>query len=583
MANEIVELEVKSNIGELSKDTQAIIEAIKGAKKETKDLSKETEGVGEASKKSVGGIKKLTVGFKTLAKATGFIFLINKAFEIFSEVLGKNQKVVDALDIAMESLSIVFNDLFSFISDNVGNITGWFKDIFENPKEKIKELGTAIKEGLIDRFNQAMEVLGLVAKSFGQIISGDFSAAFDTIKQAGKETVDVFTGVDKSYEKVTGTISNYVTEVVKSAKATVELNKASELAKVQVQGIIEEYDRQAEKLRQIRDDETKTFDERIEANKKLGEVLTEQGVEMQKLVDIQVKAAQVEYDKNKSQENLIVLTEALNEKKAVEAQITGFQSEQLTNQVSLEKELGEVKKEVLLSGLSGMELELAELKTSYEMKLEMARKAGEDTTAITAEYEAQKAEIIKKAAEELEDFKKDLQMKAFQTLGANLDASMNELEGNYSKEKRLAEANGKSTEDIDKKYEAKRQKIAKQQKKFKVAEALITTYQMASLAYKDGLEAGGPAGIVLGPIAAGVATLAGLANVRTILAQDVGGGGGGGGSVSAETQAPAPQMMSGAFDISGGIAPEASRAYVVTDEMSNSQDQLANIRRRATI
>ena len=42
-------------------------------------------------------------------------------------------------------------------------------------------------------------------------------------------------------------------------------------------------------------------------------------------------------------------------------------------------------------------------------------------------------------------------------------------------------------------------------------------------------------------------------------------------------------MMSGAFDISGGVAPEATRAYVVTDEMSNSQNQLANIRRRATI
>ena len=48
-------------------------------------------------------------------------------------------------------------------------------------------------------------------------------------------------------------------------------------------------------------------------------------------------------------------------------------------------------------------------------------------------------------------------------------------------------------------------------------------------------------------------------------------------------QTPAPQMMSGAFDISGGEAPEPTRAYVVTDEMSNSQNQLANIRRRATI
>tara|TARA_Y100000593_G_scaffold27362_2_gene54690 strand:- start:1247 stop:2683 length:1437 start_codon:yes stop_codon:yes gene_type:complete len=51
----------------------------------------------------------------------------------------------------------------------------------------------------------------------------------------------------------------------------------------------------------------------------------------------------------------------------------------------------------------------------------------------------------------------------------------------------------------------------------------------------------------------------------------------------AETSPPAPQMMSGAFELGGGIAPEPVKAYVVTDEMTNSQDQLANIRRRATI
>jgi hypothetical protein len=58
-------------------------------------------------------------------------------------------------------------------------------------------------------------------------------------------------------------------------------------------------------------------------------------------------------------------------------------------------------------------------------------------------------------------------------------------------------------------------------------------------------------------------------------------GGGGGGGIAPQT--PAPQMMSGAFELGGGIAPEPVKAFVVTDEMTNSQNQLANIRRRATI
>ena len=556
MAKEVLELEVKSNISGISKDTEAIIAAIKGAKEETKGLSKETENVGDASKKSVGGIKKLTVGFKTLAKATGFIFLMNKAFEVFQEILGKNQKVVDAFDIAMESLSIAFNDLFGFIENNVGAITGFFKDIFENPAERVKELGTAIKEGLIDRFNQAVEVMGLVAKSFGQLISGEFSAAFDTIKEAGKETVDVFTGVDKSYDDVAKSISNYVTETVKSAKATVQLNKDAEIAKVQVQGLIEEYDRQAEKLRQVRDDETKTFAERIEANKQLGDVLIEQGVEMQKLVDIQVKAAQVEFNKNQSQENLIALTEALNEKKAVEAQITGFQSEQLTNQVSLEKELGEVKKEVTNASLEGMELELAELKNSYEMQLEMARKAGEDTTAIEKKY-AKDRENIKKG-EQLTD-----EEIAKNKMAMNIDIANQGLQI-------LGDAAGEGTA------------IAKGAA---IAQATIAGTQSVINAFNS---ANANVGATAGTFGAYPITMAGLAatfsamNIAKIASggkPSASGGGGGG----AAPQTPAPQMMSGAFELGGGIKPEPMKAFVVTDEMSNSQNQLANIRRTATI
>jgi len=42
-------------------------------------------------------------------------------------------------------------------------------------------------------------------------------------------------------------------------------------------------------------------------------------------------------------------------------------------------------------------------------------------------------------------------------------------------------------------------------------------------------------------------------------------------------------MMSGAFELSGVSEPEPVKAFVVTDEMTSSQNQLANIRRRATI
>ena len=47
--------------------------------------------------------------------------------------------------------------------------------------------------------------------------------------------------------------------------------------------------------------------------------------------------------------------------------------------------------------------------------------------------------------------------------------------------------------------------------------------------------------------------------------------------------APSPQMMSGAFELTGGQPVEPTRAYVVSDDITNSQNGLEIIRRRATI
>ena len=42
-------------------------------------------------------------------------------------------------------------------------------------------------------------------------------------------------------------------------------------------------------------------------------------------------------------------------------------------------------------------------------------------------------------------------------------------------------------------------------------------------------------------------------------------------------------MMGGTFELGGGIKPEPVQAYVVSDDITNNQDKLAAIRRRATI
>ena len=85
-------------------------------------------------------------------------------------------------------------------------------------------------------------------------------------------------------------------------------------------------------------------------------------------------------------------------------------------------------------------------------------------------------------------------------------------------------------------------------------------------------------------IAQSIATgVMGAAAIQKILSANPEGGGGGGGGAAATPTPPAPEMMSGAFTLSGGQAVEPARAYVVSDDITNNQNKLAIIRRRATI
>jgi len=82
-------------------------------------------------------------------------------------------------------------------------------------------------------------------------------------------------------------------------------------------------------------------------------------------------------------------------------------------------------------------------------------------------------------------------------------------------------------------------------------------------------------------LAAGFAAM----NIQKILAGEgpSAGDDGGGGDEEVVNTTPAPQMLSGSFNLEGATAPEPLRAFVVTDDLTNSQNQLANIRRRSTI
>jgi len=235
---------------------------------------------------------------------------------------------------------------------------------------------------------------------------------------------DVVTGVNNTFDKVAeviptvvSSITDYAKSTVEAARATVDLNKQAEVAAVINQGLIEKYDRQAEQQRQIRDDESKTIEERIAANNRLGEILDEQSEKMLENVDITIKAAQAEFDKNQNQENYIALLEAQNEREAVLAQIEGFRSEQLINRISLEREAGEQKIELLEKEIELEEQKKQAVNDALDAVIDAA---GEETKVGRALFIAKQAILIK---EQIMEAKATLQRITLRASEASVDTA----------------------------------------------------------------------------------------------------------------------------------------------------------------
>lgn len=315
-----------------------------------RQIASQTDKNSETQDDFNGSLKKVEKSTKSLAsgfKATGVaikamgIGLVISAFNVVKDLFQSNQVIADKFGTTFKALSIAFNDFFDYVTKNAEGIVTFFKNIFENPLESLKEFGNLIKENIIERFQSALEVAGFMAEALGKLFEGDFAGALDSVKEAGKEMVDVFTGVDDTVGKVgelATAAANYAKETFKAAEGLQAQENAAKRAAAIQAGLVEQYDRQAEKIRQIRDNDLISIDERIKANNDLGKVLEEQEKAMLAQANLQVQAAQNQYNLNKSIENEVALIDARNNVKGVEAQIETLRSEQISNRNALEKE-----------------------------------------------------------------------------------------------------------------------------------------------------------------------------------------------------------------------------------------------------
>jgi len=585
MVKKTIELEAKADkaikeIEDLKKQIESLNKEVVSANKKTEEGLK---GVEDASKATAKGLR----GIGTAIKAIG-IGLLLEAFNFFKETIGENQKALDLFNTVFETMSLAFNDFINFITGNFGTVVDFFKAIFEDPLQSVEDLGNAIKNNIIERFESALEVAGFLGTALKKLFQGDFAGALDAAQEAGKELIDVVTGVDDTFDKTVEVVTNvakatkdYVVQTVAAARANVELNKQAEVARVLQQGLVETYDRQAEKLRQIRDEERNTIQERIKANNDLKAVLDEQEAAMLKQVDVQIASAQAAYDKNQNQENYIALLEATQEREAVLAQIEGFRSEQLSNDLALQRELVELTESQIEAenerAISQKEFQ-AELIEGEYLRLQALKTVAEEEARLEEERLTKKRDQYKAGTQAYVDANNELL--AFQQENNQKQVEL-ERDLQLSKQQLVSDAISNLISIVG--------ANSKFGKGLAVVQAIRDTYVGANKA----LAAAPPP---FNFISAAAVIAGGIANVKQITAsqdpQPPSGFSvsGGGGSFSAPALSIPPQISSvGASGISqladtiNSQANKPMRAYVVAGDVTTAQSLERNTIKEASI
>lgn len=572
-------------------DTSEVDEGVEKTTESVEDLGKATKNTSNQMKSGFKaaeqGTKKLGSGLGSLIKSLGVIGIALSVFEFMRDIVSKNQKVMDALNTATTALEIIVLKLFSAV-EPLGDV---MKAAFEDPQQAVKDLWETIKENLINR------ALGIVEfwKGIGEVVKAaidlDWDGVKDAAKDVGQAAIQMATGLDKTQQAaVADGIKNFVNDIkdattssLQMADALVQLRKEVELAEVEQRKLMLQYQNEAELQRQIRDDVSKTIEERQAANQRLGEILDEQVQKETELAQKRLDLANLEIQaQGETTELLRQRAEAELELIDLQERINGQRSEQLTNEKALEIELADLKKQLRLEELEAQELEIEEFIQHAEEMNELARKAGEDEI-----YTEEEIELGKKAIRD--KFLADKEKKEREAAAKSIAMAEKERDAKLMAASALANGLGSIVSAIGGQSKAS----VAIQKTLAIAQIAIDTARSISSAIASATQsaaATGPGAVVATPvfIATQIATvLSAVGQAVAVLNSVPSGGAASIPSVSfSPSSAPAPTfdpVTTNTTDLGNTQQAELApiQAFVVETQLTNTQNDVSQIEGQA--
>ena len=578
-----IALKVTVDTSEVEQSVERTTETVEGLGDATKKTSSDMK---QGFKAAEQGTKGLGSSIGGLIKSLGIIGVAMAVFTFMKDLLMKNQKIMDALNVATTALEILFNKLF----ESVEPIGDAMASAFEDPKQAISDLWEAIKTNFINR----LEGLVVAATSVGKVLKGVFELDWDTIKEGATDyasaLVQIGTGFDREQqEAIIDGVKNFAIEAANATKAAVEqasslvdLQNELELLEAGQKKIQMTYQRDAELQRQRRDDIRLTLDERIEANDKLGKILEDQIKVEQVLADKRLALAERERDElGATTERKAKVLLAEGELADLRERIAGQESEQITNQAALEKELFDIQQELRVATLDAREKELEELDIYYEALQEKARLAGETDVEIEA------AKI--KALEDLKNkfIKEDLDKEAKATKD-RVDMQRKEKDARLTAASGMIAGLGSLVEALGNQSKAS----VAIQKTLAIAQIAIDTAKSISAGIAGATTsatATGPGAFVATPIfiATTIATILGAVGSAVGILNSVPGGGGASvPSISVPTASAAPSfnpVTTNTTELGGTEQAELApiQAFVVETQITGNQENVNQIEGQA--
>ena len=612
MENKEINLKINSNIDDVTKEIKSLNKNLDNTTDEVKKVGKNTNEVEKSTKTLADGFKGVGLAIKAMG-----IGLVISAMGTLKEVFMSNQKVADTMATAMGTVVNVFTkvvDVIVSVVEKVNNSSNGFKGLTNTISGLITISLTPLKLGFyaislaIDEAKLAWEesFFGDGDAKTIEKLNKRISTTKDNIVEVGKDALEagkkvannIGAAISEVGAVVEGTIDGVSKISIKSAyeqaKANTELQNTAKLAEANQARLVEQYDRQAEKLRQVRDEERNSVTDRIKANNDLKDVLNNQEKAMLAQADAQIKAAKATAAQNNNIENQVAVTNALANREGVLAQIEGLRSEQKANDLALNKELLDLTKSkqeaetqlaidqkqfdaerlkdeeaVLLAKKAALEFAQTKELERLQNVIKTTKEGTQARVDAENEYKTKKQEIenqITTAQDEIDTYRFDKKLEKEQliiendklTFEARLEA-LTEQERliteatNISEEERtkLLKANKDARVKIGEEEAAAKQKALQSMssglktaatllgestaagKAAAIAATTIDTIQSGVSAFKGMVSAvPGPVGIALGAVAAAGALASGYASVKKILAVKTPNGGGGGAAPS---------------------------------------------------